>query len=141
MPYEPDSKPLPKQLQKARGQLGDASIPHSLRYSSMGYPYIRFAAPAFEGEVSVQYRGMKKDRQTKEITREAHFLIFDPGRNGQQATRSCEPDSSSLMDMLGIDPDLIADGYARRDHLEDWERAVSVVDPQQEASLVASMRR
>jgi hypothetical protein len=45
------------------------------------------------------------------------------------------------MDMLGIDPDLIADGYARRDHLEDWERAVSVVDPQQEASLVASMRR
>lgn len=141
MPYEPDRKPLTKQLQKVRGQLGDAGIPHSLRYSKLGYPYIRFEASAFGCEVSVQYRGMKKDRQTKEITREAHFLIFYPGENGQQATRRCPRDSGALMDMMGIDPDLIAEGYAGRNHLEDWERAVSVVDPLQEASLLASMSR
>lgn len=136
-----DQKQIPHHLQQARGQLGDAGIPHSLRYSNMGYPYIRFEAPAFEGEVSVQYRAMIKDRKTKEIVREPHFLIFYPGKNGNQATRSCAPDAADLMDVLGVDRDLIAEGYRGRDHLSDWDRAISVVDPLQEASLVASMRR
>ncbi len=141
MRHEQDRKQITRQLQEARGQLGDAAIPHRLRYSSMGYPYIRFQAPAFEGEVSVQYRGMKKDRDTKEITREAHFLIFYPLANGHQGTRKCTPDVSDLMDTLGIDRDLIAEGYLGRNHLSEWDRAISVVDPYQEASLMASMRR
>lgn len=141
MQHAPQRKELPRHLQKARGNLGDAGIPHSLRYSTMGYPYIRFEAPAFGGEVSLQYRGTIKDRETKEVVRTSHFLIFYPLDNGHQATRSCAPDVDALMEMLGIDRDLIAEGRAGRNHLSDWDRAISVVDPLQEASLIASMRR
>lgn len=140
MRYHPDRKDIPQILQEVRGTLGDAGIPHSLRYSSMGWPYVLFEAPSFETTVSVQFRAMIKDRKTKEITRQPHFLVFYPAGNGQQATRSCS-DIDALMDTLGIDDDRIAEGRVNRDHLSQYDRAISVVDPQQEASLVASMRR
>lgn len=79
--------------------LGDAGIPHSLRSSSMGWPYVLCEVPAFDGNVSVQYRGIIKDRKTKEITREPHFLIFYTLPNGRQATRRCD-DVTSLIDTL-----------------------------------------
>lgn len=91
--------------------LGDAGIQHILRYSKMGWPYVLFEAPAFEGVVSLQYRGMIKDRKTREITREPHFLIFYPLDNGQQATRRCD-DIVALIDTLGIDEERIAEGRA-----------------------------
>jgi hypothetical protein len=83
---------------------------------------------------------MIKDRKTKEITREPHFLIFYPLSNGHQATRSCA-DAVALMDTLGIEAARIAEGRETRDHLSQHDRAMSVVDPLQEESLVASMRR
>jgi hypothetical protein len=127
-------------LQEARGALGDAGIPHSLHYTKLGWPYIRFECPHYDGPVSVQYREMIRDRKTKEITREAHYLVFFQMKDGRQGTRSC-PDLEALMDKLGIDGDRIAEGRAQRDHLSQHDRAVSVVDPLQEASLMASMRR
>lgn len=140
MRYEQDRKQIPHHLQEARGMLGDAGIQHSLRYSKKGWPYVLFEAPAFEGAVSLQYRGMIKDRKTKEVTSEPHFLIFYPLDNGHQATRRCD-DLTALIDALGIDDERIAEGRAGRDHLSQDDRAMSVVDPMQEASLVASMRR
>lgn len=135
-----EGKRLVHELQEARGALGDAGIPHSLHYSKMGWPYIRFECPHFDGPVSVQYRDMIRDRKTREVTREAHFLIFFQLSGGGQGTRSC-PDLQALLDKLEIDDERVAEGRAAREHLSQWDRAISVVDPQQEASIIASMRR
>lgn len=130
---------LVHELQEVRGALGDAGIPHSLHYSKMGWPYIRFECPHYDGPVSLQYRAMIRDRKTKEVTREAHYLIFFQMSGGGQGTRSCR-DLKALMDKLGIDEERIAEGRRDRDHLSQRDRAISIVDPQQEASIIASMR-
>ncbi|NTF17161.1 hypothetical protein G6L37_01785 [Agrobacterium rubi] len=140
MRHQAEAKPIPRHLQEVRGALGDAGIPHGLHYSKMGWPYIRFDSPHYDGPVSVQYRAMIRDRQTKVVTREAHYLVYFPMSDGRQGTRSCE-DLQSLMDKLGIDDERVAEGRVARDHLSLEDRAVSVVDPLQEDSLIASMRR
>lgn len=140
MRHQSDERPVPHRLQEARGALGDAGIPHSLHYSKMGWPYIRFECPHYNGPVSVQYRGIVRDRKTREVTREAHFLVFFQMGSGRQGTRSF-PDLSSLLDKLEIDPERMMEGRATRGHLSLMDRAISVVDPLQEESYAAAMRR
>jgi hypothetical protein len=118
--------------------LGDAGIPHRLKFTKMGWPYIVFEAPAFGGLVSLQYRARRVDRETKRV-RDAHYLIFYPLENGHQGNKSCS-DMVSVIDTLGIDEEKIAEGQAARAHLSLEDRAISVVDPFEEASYLAKMR-
>ena len=140
MRHEEFRKKLPDNLQEARGALGDAGISHSLHYSKMGWPYIRFECPHYNGPVSVQYRDMIRDRKTREVTREAHFLVFFQMEGGTQGTRSF-PDLASLLEKLEIDHERIMEGRATRGRLPLNERVISVIDPLQEASYAAAMRR
>lgn len=133
-------KKTPDQLQKARATLGDAGIPHTFHYSKGGFPYIRFECPHYDGEVSLQFRQMIRDRESKEVVREPHFLVFFQMEGGRQGTRSF-PDLQSMIERLEIDQERIADGLRTRGHLSMAERVISVVDPLQEASYTAAMRR
>lgn len=130
---------VPPLLNILRGALGDAGIPHSLKRTKNGWPYIRFEAPSFGIEISAQYRGARKNTETKEV-RLAHFLVFLPGdKPNEQKTRSFSA-MDKVLAFLGIDEEMIADGRKARAALSIEERAMSVMSPEVERSYVALLR-
>jgi hypothetical protein len=107
---------IPHLLNVLRGTLGDVGIPHSLKRTKNGWPYIRFEAPSLEIEVSVQYRAKRRHPETKAV-RPAHFLAFLPGDAPcRQATRSFET-MSEILPFLGIDLQAVTEGKKTRSAL------------------------
>lgn len=130
---------IPPLLTAFRGMLGDAGIPHTLRRTKNGWPYIKFEAPAVGHEVSLQYRNKRTDRETKEV-REAHYLVFIklPGEY-RQATRSFT-DTKQLLAFLGIDQEMLASNRSGREGLSNYDRAISVMTPTVEKSYIELLR-
>ncbi|MCS4088430.1 hypothetical protein [Rhizobium sp. BK176] len=130
---------IPPLLTSFRGLLGDAGIPHTLRRTKNGWPYIRFEAPSIGNEVSLQYRNRRTDRQTQEV-RDAHYLVFIklPGVD-RQATRSFSS-AEQLLSFLGIDDEMLASNRTGREGLSAYDRAISVMTPAVEQSYTELMR-
>jgi hypothetical protein len=130
---------IPNLLDVFRGKLGDAGIPHTLRRTKNGWPYIRFDAPALGHEVSVQYRRRRTDRETHAV-RDAHFLAFLPIEGStEQATRSFVTDEE-LLSFLGIDDRMRLSNRENRESLSQSARAISILPPEIEHSYIANMR-
>lgn len=130
---------IPHLLNVFRGLLGDAGIPHSLKRTKNGWPYIRFDAPSLGIEVSVQFRAKRRHPESKAV-RPAHFLAFLPGdAPGRQATRSFET-MSEILPFLGIEPQAFTEGKNARSALSIKERAKSVMTPEVEQSYVSMFK-
>ncbi|MCV9964178.1 hypothetical protein OIU34_20040 [Pararhizobium sp. BT-229] len=130
---------IPHLLNVLRGTLGDAGIPHSLKRTKNGWPYIRFDAPSLGIEVSVQFRAKRRHPETKAV-QPAHFLAFLPGDSpGRQATRSFET-MSEILPFLGIDEQAVTEGKKARMALSTEERAKSVMTREVERSYVSMMK-
>jgi hypothetical protein len=130
---------IPHLLNVLRGTLGDAGIPHSLKRTKNGWPYIRFDAPSLGIEISVQHRAKRRVPETKEV-RNAHFLAFIPGKTpGRQATRSYET-ISELLAFLGVELQVDTERKKARSALSVEERAKSVMTPEVERSYVSMLK-
>jgi hypothetical protein len=130
---------IPPLLTTLRGLLGDAGIPHTLRRTKNGWPYIKFEAPSVGSEVSLQYRNKRTDKETQEV-RDGHYLVFIKLQGEyRQATRSFA-DADQLLAFLGIDGDMLASNRAGREGLSSYDRAISVMTPAVELSYAALMR-
>ncbi|MCZ7862512.1 hypothetical protein O9X98_14150 [Agrobacterium salinitolerans] len=130
---------IPPLLTAFRGMLGDAGIPHSLRRTKNGWPYVKFEAPSVGHEVSLQYRNKRTDRDTQEV-REAHYLVFIKLQGEyRQATRSFT-DTDHLLAFLGIDQEMLASNRAGREGLSKYDRAISVMTPAVELSYMELVR-
>lgn len=130
---------IPHLLNVLRGALGDAGIPHSLKRTKNGWPYIRFDAPSLGIEVSVQFRAKRRHPDTKAV-RPAHFLAFLPGdAPGRQTTRSFET-MSEILPFLGIELQAVAEGKKARSALSIEDRAKSVMTPEIERSYVSMIK-
>lgn len=126
---------IPPLLTAFRGMLGDAGIPHTLRRTKNGWPYIKFEAPSVGHEVSLQYRNKRTDRETQEVS-EAHYLVFVklPGEYRQEA-RSFT-DTNQLLAFLGVDQEMLASNRSGREWLSTYDRAISVMTPNVEKSYM-----
>lgn len=130
---------IPPLLTAFRGLLGDAGIPHTLRRTKNGWPFIKFEAPSTGGEVSLQYRNKRTDKETQEV-RDAHYLVFIKVQGEyRQATRSFTA-IEQLLVFLGIDEEMLASNRAGREGLSSYDRAVSVMTPAVEQSYTDLMR-
>lgn len=140
MRNEDGRKAIPRQLQNVRSYLGDAGIPHALRYSKNGFPYVLFD-PQDDGViVSAQYRARVKNPLWKGTLIPARYVVFTPAENGRQHVAQYET-PYEMLEVLGISRERLEEGKSARCNLPLEERAISVVHPRQEASLVAAMRR
>jgi hypothetical protein len=130
---------IPPLLTAFRGLVGDAGIPHTLRRTKNGWPYIKFEAPSVGRDVSLQYRNKRTDKDTKEV-RAAHYLVFIKLEGEyRQATRSFT-DTEQLLAFVGIDEELLASNRAGREGLSSYDRAISVMTPAVEQSYTELMR-
>ncbi|MBY3157313.1 hypothetical protein HFO56_33855 [Rhizobium laguerreae] len=130
---------IPPLLTAFRGLLGDAGIPHRLRRTKNGWPYVKFEAPSVGQEVSLQYRNKHTNKETKEV-RDAHYLVFIRLQGEfRQATRSFA-DAGQLLAFLGIDAEMLAKNRDGRESLSAHERAVSVMTHEVEQSYTTLMR-
>lgn len=130
---------IPHQLNVLRGSLGDAGIPHSLKWTKNDWPYIRFDAPSLGEVISAQYRNARRKTKTREA-RTAHFLVFLSGdKPNEQKTRSFST-VDEILTFLGIDEEMMADGKTARAALSNEERAMSIMPPEIERSYVAMLR-
>lgn len=130
---------IPTLLNVLRGKLGDAGIPHSLKRTKNGWPYIRFEAPSLGIEISAQYRGARKNAETREV-RPAHFLVFLPGDKPNEQKTSSFSTVDKVLTFLGIDEEMTAEGRKTRAALSIEERAASIMSPEVERSYVAMLR-
>lgn len=132
-----DRSVVPQELNHLRSILGDAGIPHSLRRSKNGWPYIRFVSPVLGTEISFQFR---RQRRRNGVYLPAHFLAFIPGGVPGTQTAFKFNDLVEVLAFVSPDPEALASGREARKELSFAERVVSVLEPQVERSYLAMMK-